>query len=135
MVDLGPKCWDKSATHSTCVKLLHKHDKLTQCCRAFTLALARLSCFLKVKSVRAQKTTSDDVSLFGCHRRVRIGSFCEFMLPSTVLVRIANPVSCCVHLSQLQLQMLKSTYCWKTSFKFLKVQWLHIAGAVDKFII
>ena len=27
-----------------CVKLLHKHDKLTQCCRAFTLALARLSC-------------------------------------------------------------------------------------------
>jgi len=27
------------------VKLLHKHDKLTQCCRAFTLALARLSCF------------------------------------------------------------------------------------------
>ena len=36
----------KSATHSICVKLLHKHDKLTQCCRAFTLALARLSCFL-----------------------------------------------------------------------------------------
>ena len=37
----------KSATHSICVKLLHrpKHDKLTQCCRAFTLALARLSCF------------------------------------------------------------------------------------------
>ena len=34
----------KSATHSICVKLLHKHDKLTQCCRAFTLALARLSC-------------------------------------------------------------------------------------------
>ena len=32
------------ATHSICVKLLHKHDKLTQCCRAFTLALARLSC-------------------------------------------------------------------------------------------
>jgi len=26
------------------VKLLHKHDKLTQCCRAFILALARLSC-------------------------------------------------------------------------------------------
>jgi len=25
-------------------KLLHKHGKLTQCCRAFTLALARLSC-------------------------------------------------------------------------------------------
>jgi len=24
----------KSATHSICVKLLHKHDKLTQCCRA-----------------------------------------------------------------------------------------------------
>jgi len=23
----------------------HKHDKLTQCCRAFTVALARLSCF------------------------------------------------------------------------------------------
>ena len=34
----------KSATHSICDKLLHKHDKLTQCCRAFTLALARLSC-------------------------------------------------------------------------------------------
>jgi len=34
----------KSAIHSACVKLLHKHDKLTQCCRAFTLALARLSC-------------------------------------------------------------------------------------------
>jgi len=34
----------KSATHSICVKLLHKHDKLTQCCCAFTLALARLSC-------------------------------------------------------------------------------------------
>ena len=34
----------KSATHSICVKLLHMHDKLTQCCRAFTLALARLSC-------------------------------------------------------------------------------------------
>jgi len=27
-----------------CVKLLHKHDKLTQCCRMFTLALAKLSC-------------------------------------------------------------------------------------------
>jgi len=25
--------------------ILHKHDKPTQCCRAFTLALARLSCF------------------------------------------------------------------------------------------
>jgi len=36
----------KSATHSICVKLLHKHDKLTHCCRAFTLALARLSCLL-----------------------------------------------------------------------------------------
>jgi len=24
----------KSATHSICVKLLHKHDKLTQCCHA-----------------------------------------------------------------------------------------------------
>jgi len=35
----------KLATHSICVKLLHKHDKLTQCCRAFTLALARLSCY------------------------------------------------------------------------------------------
>jgi len=36
----------KSATHSICVKLLHtcKHDKLTQCCHAITLALARLSC-------------------------------------------------------------------------------------------
>jgi len=35
----------KSATHSICVKLLcNKHDKLTQCCRTFTLALARLSC-------------------------------------------------------------------------------------------
>ena len=34
----------KLATHSICVKLLHKHDKLTQCCRTFTLALARLSC-------------------------------------------------------------------------------------------
>jgi len=34
----------KSATHSICVKLLDKHDKLTQCCRAFNLALARLSC-------------------------------------------------------------------------------------------
>ena len=38
----------KSATHSVCVKLLHKHDKLTKCCRAFTLALARLSCCLYV---------------------------------------------------------------------------------------
>ena len=37
----------KSATHSICVKLLHKHDKLTQCCRAFTLALARLSCYIR----------------------------------------------------------------------------------------
>jgi len=37
----------KSATHSICVQLLHKHDKLTQCCRAFTLALARLSCFMQ----------------------------------------------------------------------------------------
>ena len=36
----------KSATHSICVKLLHKHDKLTQCCCAFTLALARLSCYI-----------------------------------------------------------------------------------------
>ena len=36
----------KPATHSICVKLLHKHDKLTQCCCAFTLALARLSCQL-----------------------------------------------------------------------------------------
>ena len=36
----------KSATHSICVKLLHKHDKPTQCCRTFTLALARLSCNL-----------------------------------------------------------------------------------------
>ena len=35
----------KSATHSICVKLLQKHDKLTQCCRAFNLALARLSCY------------------------------------------------------------------------------------------
>ena len=34
----------KSTTHSICVKLLHKHDKLAQCCRAFTLALAKLSC-------------------------------------------------------------------------------------------
>ena len=34
----------KSATSSICVKLLHNHDKLTQCCRVFTLALARLSC-------------------------------------------------------------------------------------------
>ena len=38
----------KSATHSICVKLLHKHDKLTQCCHAFTLALSRLSCLLTV---------------------------------------------------------------------------------------
>jgi len=37
----GNNSW---TTHSICVKLLHKHDKLTQCCRAFTLALARLSC-------------------------------------------------------------------------------------------
>ena len=29
-----------------CVKRLHKHDKLTQCCRAFTLALARPIAFL-----------------------------------------------------------------------------------------
>jgi len=45
------KCsWDKSATHSICVKLLHihKHDKLTQCCRVFTSALARLSCWRRV---------------------------------------------------------------------------------------
>jgi len=36
----------KSATHSICVKLIHKHDKRTQCCRAlFTLAIARLSCY------------------------------------------------------------------------------------------
>ena len=34
----------KSATHLICVKLLHKHHKLTQCCHAFTLALARLTC-------------------------------------------------------------------------------------------
>ena len=37
----------KSATHSICVKLLHKHDKLMQYCRAFTLALARLSCITR----------------------------------------------------------------------------------------
>ena len=42
----------KSATHSICVKLLHKHDKLTQCCRAFTLALAGLSCTNKPKRVK-----------------------------------------------------------------------------------
>jgi len=30
----GNNSW---TTHSICVKLLHKHDKLTQCCRAFTL--------------------------------------------------------------------------------------------------
>jgi len=38
--------------HSICVKLLHtgKHDKLTQCCRAFILALARLSCSQKERS-------------------------------------------------------------------------------------
>jgi len=35
----------KLATHSIFAKLWHKHDKLTQCCRAFTLALARLSCY------------------------------------------------------------------------------------------
>jgi len=31
-----------------CFTVLHKHDKLrpTQCCRAFTLALPRLSCFI-----------------------------------------------------------------------------------------
>ena len=40
----------KSATHSICVKLLHKHDKPTQCCRAFTLALARLSCITLLNS-------------------------------------------------------------------------------------
>jgi len=39
----GNNSW---TTHSICVKLLHKHDKLTQCCRAFTLALARLSCII-----------------------------------------------------------------------------------------
>jgi len=33
------------------VKLLHKHDKLTQCCRAFTLALARLFCLRQSFSV------------------------------------------------------------------------------------
>ena len=37
-------CLSFGATLSICVKLLHKHDKLTQCCCAFTLALARLSC-------------------------------------------------------------------------------------------
>ena len=36
-----------------CVKLLHKHDKLTQCCRAFTLALARLSCLFQNSSHQA----------------------------------------------------------------------------------
>jgi len=54
-VTLDPKCWDKSATHSICVKLLHKHDKLTQCCRTFTLALARLSCIF----VRDEHVLSD----------------------------------------------------------------------------
>jgi len=44
----GNNSW---TTHSTCVKLLHKHDKLTQCCRAFTLALARLSCYSHELSV------------------------------------------------------------------------------------
>ena len=39
----GNNSW---TTHSICVKLLHKHDKLTQCCRVFTLALARLSCMV-----------------------------------------------------------------------------------------
>ena len=43
----------KSATHSICVKLLlHKHDKLAQCCRAFTLALARLSCCIRHSVIR-----------------------------------------------------------------------------------
>ena len=45
----------KSATHSICVKLLHKHGKLTQCCRAFTLALARLSCLLSVINAETPK--------------------------------------------------------------------------------
>ena len=40
----------KSATHSICVKLLRKHDKLTQCCRTFTLALARLSCLTSISN-------------------------------------------------------------------------------------
>jgi len=30
----GNNSW---TTHSICVKLLYKHDKLTQCCRAYTL--------------------------------------------------------------------------------------------------
>ena len=29
----------------------HKHDKLTQCCRTFTLALARLSCYITAATV------------------------------------------------------------------------------------
>ena len=39
-----------STTYSICVKLLHKHDKLRQCCRVFTLALARLSCITSYES-------------------------------------------------------------------------------------
>ena len=59
----GNNSW---TTHSICVKLLHIHDKLTQCCRAFTLALARLSCCIlknaeHVRTCTLDTTQSSDV--------------------------------------------------------------------------
>ena len=38
-------------------------------------------------------------------------------------------------LVQLQLWMLKKTYCWEYFFEFLKVQWLHFTDEMDIFII
>jgi len=46
----------KLATHSICVKLLHKHDKLTQCCHAFTLALARLLVYSSISHPKKEDT-------------------------------------------------------------------------------
>ena len=54
----GNNSWNSWTTHSICFKLLHKHDKLTQCCRAFTLALARLSCWLCCRVSWSRKSNS-----------------------------------------------------------------------------
>jgi len=62
---------------------LHKHDKLTQCCRAFTLALARLSCFLLV--AKSDHTTgSRNIKpevVFNVQKMARYASFCLIMGP------------------------------------------------------
>ena len=51
-----------------CVKLLHKHDKLTQCYREFTVALARLSCCGFVIERMHNKSTAEIKPMDLSHR-------------------------------------------------------------------